>query len=181
MLGEKKWYAVHAFSGCEYQVAQDIKEKIKTNKMEHIFGKILIPSEEIISIKKGKQKKIQKKFFPGYILIQMIMNKNSWHIIKNFPKVLGFIGTSLEKPTPISDQEIKNILSKIKKNKKKPKPKNIFQPGSCVRVNHGPFIDFHGTVETVDYEKNRLKISISIFGRSTPVELNFQHVEKSNV
>lgn len=181
MLIEKKWYVIHAFSGCEQRVLDEIKARMKLSKMEHIFGEIIIPSEEIVSLKKGKNQKTTKKIFPGYIFVQMHMNENSWHFIRSLPKVLGFIGTSQDKPTPISNKEIEIIFKKIEKTKKSPKNKNQFIPGASVRVNQGPFIDFSGTIETVDYEKNRLKVSISIFGRLTPVELDFKQVETINV
>ncbi|ABJ90509.1 transcription termination/antitermination protein NusG [Buchnera aphidicola] len=177
-INKKKWYVLQTFSGFENQVLQSIINNEKIKKMKEIFGKVIIPSEEVIEIKKGKRKKSDYKFFPGYILIHMIMNNYSWHIIKNLPKVLGFIGSSSEQPTPVNNHEINLILDKLKKIGDKPRPKKIFEPGENVRVNDGPFSDFNGIVETIDYEKNRLKVSVSIFGRSTPVELDFRQVEK---
>lgn len=179
-MKKKKWYVLQSFSGFENRVVQSIEEIIKIKKLEDIIGKIMIPSEEVIEIKKGKRIKSEYKFFPGYILINMVMNDFSWHLIRDLPKVLGFIGGTSEKPTPISNQEINKILIKLKKIGKKPRPKTIFEPGENIRVNDGPFADFNGIVETIDYEKNRLKVSVSIFGRSTPVELNFEQVEKNN-
>ncbi|AEH39623.1 transcription antitermination protein [Buchnera aphidicola (Cinara tujafilina)] len=180
MCLKKKWYVLQSFSGFENRVAQSIQEHIKSKKLEDIIGKIMIPSEEVIEVKKGKRIKSEYKFFPGYILINMVMNDFSWHLIRDVPKVLGFIGGTSDKPTPISDQEINKILIKLKKIGNKPRPKTIFEPGENIRVNDGPFSDFNGIVETVDYEKNRLKVSVSIFGRSTPVELSFEQVEKNN-
>ncbi|WP_075433650.1 transcription termination/antitermination protein NusG [Buchnera aphidicola] len=177
-VDKKKWYVIQAFSGFENQVAQSIQNNEKIKKMNDIFGQVIVPSEEVIEIRKGKRKKSDYKFFPGYILIHMIMNNNSWHLIRSLPKVLGFIGNSSEKPTPISDREINFIIQKLKKIGDKPRPKKMFEPGENVRVKDGPFSDFNGIVETVDYEKNRLKVSVSIFGRSTPVELDFRQVEK---
>jgi transcriptional antiterminator NusG len=138
-----------------------------------------VPSEEVIEIKKGKRKKSNQKFFPGYVLIKMIMNEKSWHLIKSTPKVIGFIGGSSENPFPIHKKEIQKINKKLKKIGNKPRPKTLFEPGENVRVNSGPFSDFNGIVEEVDYDKNRLKVSVSIFGRSTPVELDFNQVEKN--
>ncbi|MGI4816682.1 MAG: transcription termination/antitermination protein NusG [Janthinobacterium lividum] len=177
-VDKKKWYVLQAFSGFENRVAQSILSNEKIKKMKNIFGKIIVPSEEVIEIRKGKRKKSDYKFFPGYILIEMIMNNYSWHLIKSLPKVLGFVGSTSEKPTPMSDHEIQIIFKKLKKIGDKPRPKKIFEPGENIRVNDGPFSDFNGTVETVDYEKNRLTVSVSIFGRSTPVELDFRQVEK---
>ncbi|VFP78010.1 Transcription termination/antitermination protein NusG [Buchnera aphidicola (Cinara cuneomaculata)] len=177
-IDKKKWYVLQAFSGFENRVALSIINNEKIKKMKDIFGKVIVPSEEVIEIRKGKRKKSDYKFFPGYILIEMIMNNDSWHLIKSLPKVLGFIGGTSEKPTPISTHEINIILNKLKKIGDKPRPKKMFEPGENIRVNDGPFSDFNGIVETIDYEKNRLKVSVSIFGRSTPVELSFDQVEK---
>lgn len=177
-IDKKQWFVIQAFSGCENQVAQTIRNHEQIQNMKNIFGTVIVPSEEVIEIKKGKIKKSDYKFFPGYILIHMIMNNDSWHLIKSLPKVLGFIGSNSEKPTPVSNAEINKILKKLKKIGDKPRPKKMFKPGENVRVNDGPFSDFNGIVETIDYEKNRLKVSVSIFGRSTPVELDFQQVEK---
>ncbi|WP_367671526.1 transcription termination/antitermination protein NusG [Buchnera aphidicola] len=166
------------YSGFEDKVVKSIKEQIKQKKLKTIFSRILVPSEEVIEIKKGKRKKSDCKFFPGYVLIKMIMNEKSWHLIKSIPKVIGFIGGSPENPFPINKTEIKKIKNKLLKIGNKPRPKILFEPGESVRINNGPFSDFNGIVETIDYEKNRLKVSVSIFGRSTPVELDFNHVEK---
>jgi len=176
---KKKWYAIQIYSGNEDKVVQSIKDSIQEKKIKKLFSKILVPSEEVIEIKKGKRKKSNQKFFPGYVLIKMIMNEKSWHLIKSTPKVIGFIGGSSENPFPIHKKEIQKINKKLKKIGNKPRPKTLFEPGENVRVNSGPFSDFNGIVEEVDYDKNRLKVSVSIFGRSTPVELDFNQVEKN--
>lgn len=178
-LQKKKWYVIQSLSGFENRVAESIQEKIKLKKLENIFGKIMIPSEEVIEIKKGKRIKSEYKFFPGYILINMIMNEFSWHLICNLPKVLGFVGGTPDKPIPIKQDEIDKIINKLKKIGNTPRPKTTFEPGENIRVNDGPFADFNGIVETIDYEKNRLKVSVSIFGRSTPVELSFEQIKKN--
>ncbi|WP_343126569.1 transcription termination/antitermination protein NusG [Buchnera aphidicola] len=176
---KKQWYAIQAFSGFENTVAESIREYITLNNLNKEFGKILVPSEEVIEIIKGQRKKSEYKFFPGYILVYMIMNNVNWHVIRKLPKVTGFVGSSPDKPTPINKKEIDKILQKLKKIHNKPRPKIIFEPGETIRVKEGPFSDFNGIVENIDYEKNRLKVSISIFGRSTPVELDFNQVTKN--
>ncbi|WP_343183746.1 transcription termination/antitermination protein NusG [Buchnera aphidicola] len=168
------------YSGYEDKVVQSIKDHIKQKNLKKIFSNILVPSEEVIEIKKGKRKKSDYKFFPGYVLIKMIVNEFSWHLIKSIPKVIGFIGGSPENPFPINKQEIIKIKNKLLKIGNKPRPKTLFEPGESIRVKNGPFSDFNGIVEEVDYDKNRLKVSVLIFGRSTPVELNFSHVEKNS-
>ncbi|WP_343183117.1 transcription termination/antitermination protein NusG [Buchnera aphidicola (Neophyllaphis podocarpi)] len=176
---KKRWYVIQAFSGFEGKVAKSIKEYIKLNKKEKLFGKIMVPKEEVIEIRGGHRRKSEYKFFPGYVLIQMIMNDESWHLIRSVPRVMSFIGGTSDKPSPISNKEVNLILNRIKKAGEKPRPKTLFEPGEMVRVKDGPFADFNGVVEEVDYEKNRLKVSVSIFGRSTPVELDFGQVEKT--
>ncbi|CAL4318266.1 Transcription termination/antitermination protein NusG [Buchnera aphidicola (Neophyllaphis podocarpi)] len=176
---KKRWYVIQAFSGFEGKVAKSIKEYIKLNKKEKLFGKIMVPKEEVIEIRGGYRRKSEYKFFPGYVLIQMIMNDESWHLIRSVPRVMSFIGGTSDKPSPISNKEVNLILNRIKKAGEKPRPKTLFEPGEMVRVKDGPFADFNGVVEEVDYEKNRLKVSVSIFGRSTPVELDFGQVEKT--
>ncbi|XBC38764.1 MAG: transcription termination/antitermination protein NusG [Buchnera aphidicola (Melaphis rhois)] len=176
---KKRWYVLQAFSGFEGRIAQSIREHIKLNNMEELFGDVMVPTEEVVEIKAGKRKKSEYKFFPGYVLVQMIMNESSWHLIRNIPRVLGFIGGTPDKPSPITNKEINIILNRLKQIGDKPRPKTIFEPGEMVRVNDGPFSDFNGIVEQVDYEKNRLKVSVSIFGRSTPVELDFGQVKKN--
>ena len=160
------------------KVKNSLKKKIKFNNLEDEFGKILIPTENIIEIKSGKKKKSERKFFPGYILIEMIMSNTTWRLVKNIPNVFGFIGGKSGYPLPISEQEKKNILEKIQESSKNPKPKILFEPGEMVRVIDGPFSDFNGTVEEVNYDKNRLCIGVLIFGRSTPIDLDFSQVEK---
>ncbi|WP_343192204.1 transcription termination/antitermination protein NusG [Buchnera aphidicola] len=176
---KKRWYVLQAFSGFENKIAQAIREHIKLNNMEKLFGDIMVPSEEVIEIRGGKRKKSEYKFFPGYVLIQMIMNELSWHLVRNVPRVLGFIGGKSDRPSPISDKEVDAIITRLKKIGNKPRPKTLFEPGEIVRVNNGPFSDFNGIVEEIDYDKNRLKVSVSIFGRATPVELDFIQVEKN--
>ncbi|QCI26593.1 transcription termination/antitermination protein NusG [Buchnera aphidicola (Thelaxes californica)] len=175
----KRWYALQAFSGCENRIANSIKEYIHNNHLESIIGKVLVPSEEVIEIKKGQKKKSEQKFFPGYVLIHMIMNNETWHLVKSIPHVMGFVGGNSDCPSVISDAEVEKIIIKLNQLEKKPRPKILFEPGETIRVINGPFSDFNGIVEKLDYEKNRLTVSISIFGRSTPVELDFDQVEKS--
>ncbi|CAL4318031.1 Transcription termination/antitermination protein NusG [Buchnera aphidicola (Thelaxes suberi)] len=176
---KKRWYVLQAFSGCESRIAESIRDYIKNNKLETIFGEVLVPSEEVIEIKKGQRKKSEYKFFPGYVLINMIMNNENWHLVRSIPHVMGFVGGTSDQPSPISNIEVEKILNRLKKSDNKPRPKTLFEPGEMVRVNDGPFSDFNGIVEKVDYEKNRLTVSVSIFGRSTPVELDFAQIEKS--
>ncbi|CAL4318209.1 Transcription termination/antitermination protein NusG [Buchnera aphidicola (Protaphis terricola)] len=176
---KKKWYVLQAFSGFEGRVAQSIREHVKSNKMQKFFGEVMVPSEEVIEIRGGQRRKSEYKFFPGYVLIQMIMTDTTWHLIRNIPRVLGFIGGKSDKPSPISHKEVETIINRLRKIGDKPRPKTLFEPGEMIRVNDGPFADFNGVVEEVDYEKSRLKVSVSIFGRSTPVELDFRQVEKN--
>lgn len=176
---KKKWYVLQAFSGFESRVAQSIKEHVKLNKMDDFFGEIMIPSEEVIEIRGGQRRKSEYKFFPGYVLIHMIMTDSTWHLIRNVPRVLGFIGGKSDKPSPISDKEVEIIINRLRQIGDKPRPKTLFEPGEMIRVKDGPFADFNGVVEEVDYEKSRLKVSVSIFGRATPVELDFRQVEKN--
>ncbi|QJC31339.1 transcription termination/antitermination protein NusG [Enterobacteriaceae endosymbiont of Macroplea mutica] len=175
---QKKWYVIQARSGFESRVAQSLREYIKIHKMEDFFGEILVPTEAIIEIRNGQKYRSDRKFFPGYILVNMIMKETSWHLVRNIPKVLGFIGGVSDNPAPISDKEVDIIINRLQQIGNKPRPKTLFEPGEMIRVNDGPFADFNGVVEEVDYEKSRLKVSVSIFGRSTPVDLNFSQVEK---
>ncbi|BAH83377.1 transcription termination/antitermination protein NusG [Candidatus Ishikawella capsulata] len=177
---QKRWYVVQAFSGFEGHIVQSLREHIKLHKMEQFFGEVIVPTEEIIEIRSGHRRKTERKFFPGYVLVQMIMNEDSWHLVRHVPRVLGFIGGSPDKPLPLSDKEANVILTRLQKIAEKPRPKTIFEPGEVVRVKEGPFSDFNGVVEEVDYEKSRLKLAVSIFGRTTPFELNFSQVEKFN-
>lgn len=176
---KKRWYVLQAFSGFESRVAQSIREHVKLNEMEQSFGEVMVPSEEVIEIRGGQRRKSEYKFFPGYVLIQMIMTDSTWHLIRNVPRVLGFIGGKSDRPSPISDKEVETIINRLRQIGDKPRPKTLFEPGEMIRVNDGPFSDFNGVVEEVDYEKSRLKVSVSIFGRATPVELDFRQVEKN--
>jgi transcriptional antiterminator NusG len=174
-----RWYVVHAFSGFEKAVQRSLKEHIKRAGMEDKFGEILVPVEEVVEMKSGEKRTSERKFFPGYVLVRMEMSDETWHLVKNVPKVSGFIGGSGTKPTPITDKEAETILQQVQEGVEKPRPKFSFMPGELVRINEGPFVDFNGTVEDVNYEKSRLRVSVSIFGRQTPVELEFSQVEKA--
>jgi len=173
-----RWYVIHAYSGYEQYVMRTLKDRIKLHGMENQFGEILVPTEEVVEMRDGKKRKSDRKFFPGYVLVQMEMNDDTWHLVKESPKVLGFIGGTSDKPAPISDSEANSILQRVEEGVDKPRPKIVFEPGEVVRVTDGPFTDFNGVVEEVNYEKSRLRVSVLIFGRSTPVELEFGQVEK---
>jgi transcriptional antiterminator NusG len=173
-----RWYVVHAYSGFEQQVMRTLKERIKRSNLQDKFGEILVPTEEVVEMRDGKKRKSDRKFFPGYVLVQMEMNNDTWHLVKEAPRVLGFIGGTSDKPAPISEAEANSILQRVEDGADKPRPKVLFEPGEVVRVTDGPFTDFNGVVEEVNYEKNRLRVSVLIFGRSTPVELEFTQVEK---
>lgn len=173
-----RWYVVHAYSNFENKVKQSLIERVKRFHMEDQFGEILVPTEEVVEMKEGQQRRSERKFFPGYVLVQMEMNDDTWHLIKDTPKVLGFIGGTSDKPAPITDKEANSILQRVQEGVDKPKPKVLFEPGEVVRVTDGPFNDFNGVVEEVNYEKNKLVVAVLIFGRSTPVELGFGQVEK---
>ena len=176
---KKRWYVLHAFSGFEGRVAKTLIEYIKQHNMEDQFGEVLVPTEEVVENVAGKRRKSERKFFPGYVLVQMEMNDDTWHLVRSVPRVMGFIGGTPDKPAPISNREAETILNRLQQDGDKPRPKTLFQPGEEVRVTEGPFMDFNGTVEEVDYDKSRLKVSVSIFGRATPVELEFRQVEKA--
>jgi transcriptional antiterminator NusG len=175
----KNWYVVQAYSGFENQVKRSLEERIKRFGMEESFGEILVPTEEVVEMREGQKRKSERKFFPGYVLVKMEMNDQAWHLVKDAPKVLGFIGGSGDKPAPISQKEAEAIIQRMQEGVDKPKPKVLFEAGEVVRVTDGPFNDFNGVVEEVDFEKSRLKVSVLIFGRSTPVELEFGQVEKA--
>jgi transcription termination/antitermination protein NusG len=175
----KKWYVVHAYSGFENSVKRALQERIIRAGMEDKFGQILVPVEEVMEIKGGQKNISERNFFPGYVLIEMEMTDDTWHLVKHTAKVSGFVGGSLMKPTPISPKEVQNILSQIQEGVEKPKPKILFEIGEAVRVKEGPFTDFHGNVEDVNYDKSKLRVSVSIFGRPTPIELDLDQVEKS--
>jgi len=174
----KRWYVVHAYSGFEKHVKRSLQERVKRAGMEDEFGEILVPTEEVVEMRGGQKRKSERKFFPGYVLVQMEMNDSTWHLVKECPKVMGFIGGTADKPAPISDREAAAILQRVEDGVEKPKPKTLFEPGEVVRVTDGPFADFNGVVEEVNYEKSRLQVAVLIFGRSTPVELEFSQVEK---
>ncbi|MCB1936098.1 MAG: transcription termination/antitermination protein NusG [Nitrosomonas sp.] len=175
----KKWYVVHAYSGFEKSVQRALKDRINRAGMQDKFGQILVPVEEVVEMKGGQKNISERKFFPGYVLVEMEMSDETWHLVKNTDKVTGFVGGTVMKPTPISQKEVENILHQIQEGIEKPKPKILFEIGEAIRVKDGPFTDFHGSVEDVNYEKNKLRVSVSIFGRPTPVELDFNQVEKS--
>jgi len=175
---KKRWYVVQAFSGYEGRVAKILEEQVKIHDMADRFGQILVPTEEVVEVRGTQKRKTERKFFPGYVLVEMAMDDETWHLVKSTPRVLGFIGGTAERPAPISQKEADAILNRLTESADKPRPKTMFEPGEMVRVNDGPFADFNGTVEEVDYEKNRMKVSVSIFGRSTPVDLDFSQVEK---
>jgi len=173
-----RWYVVHAYSGFESQVQRSLKERIERYGMQEQFGEILVPTEEVVEMRAGQQRRSERKFFPGYVLVQMEMTDDTWHLVKDVPKVMGFIGGTGDRPAPISDREANAILQRMQEGVEKPRPKVLFEPGEVVRVVDGPFNDFTGVVEEVDYDKSRLKVSVLIFGRSTPVDLEFGQVEK---
>lgn len=175
----KRWYVVHAFSGFEKQVQRSMAERIARAGMEDMFGEILVPTEEVVEMKGGQKRRSDRKFFPGYVLVEMEMNDETWHLVKEVPKVMGFIGGTSDKPAAITEKEANTILSRVQEGVDKPRPKILFEPGEMVRVVDGPFNDFNGTVEEVNYEKSRLRVAVLIFGRSTPVELDFHQVEKA--
>ena len=175
----KRWYIVHAYSGYEKQVLRSLKDRIDRSTVQESFGEVLVPTEEVVEMKDGKKRKSERKFFPGYVLIEMEMNDDTWHIVKDCPKVLGFIGGTPEKPAPITQKEAEKILQRVRQTGEAPKPKTMFEPGEELLVTDGPFLDFKGLVEEVNYEKSRLRVSVLIFGRATPVELEFGQVEKA--
>jgi len=175
----KRWYVVHAYSGFEGHVKRSLQERIDRAGMQELFGEILVPTEEVVEMRGGAQRRSERKFFPGYVLVQMEMTDDTWHLVKDVPKVMGFIGGTGDRPAPISDKEAEAILQRMQEGVDKPRPKVLFEPGEVVRVIDGPFNDFNGVVEEVDYEKSRLKVSVLIFGRSTPVDLEFGQVEKA--
>lgn len=174
----KRWYVVHAYSGYEKKVAVALQERIDLNDMQESFGDVLVPTEEVVEMRGGQKRTSERKFFPGYVLVQMELNDASWHLVKDTPRVMGFIGGKADKPAPITDKEAELILQRMDDSVEAPKPKTLFEPGEMVRVIDGPFNDFNGTVEEVNYEKSRLQVAVLIFGRSTPVELEFGQVEK---
>jgi transcriptional antiterminator NusG len=174
-----RWYVVHAYSGFEKSVARNLIERIERAGMKDRFGEILVPVEEVVEMKGGQKKTAERKFFPGYVLVQMEMDDDTWHLVKSTPKVTGFVGGTATKPAPISEKEVQSIMDQMREGVEKPKPKVLFEVGETVRVIDGPFTDFNGNVEEVNYDKSKLRVSVMIFGRATPVELGFGQVEKS--
>ena len=174
----RRWYVVHAYSGFEKQVERLLKERIRRSGLDECFGEILVPTEEVVEMRDGQRRRSDRKFFPGYVLVHMEMNDETWHLVKSVPKVMGFIGGTSDKPAPITEREADEILNRVQEGVDKPRPKVLFEAGEVVRVIDGPFNDFSGVVEEVNYEKSRLRVEVSIFGRSTPVELEFAQVEK---
>lgn len=174
----KKWYAVQAFSGFEKSVQKSLLERIERSEHQEAFGDVLVPIEEVVEMKAGKKSISERKLYPGYVLVQMDMNDESWHLVKSTPRVTAFIGGTAQKPTPIKDKEVEIILQRIDDSKFNPTQKMTFEKGESVRITDGPFKDFSANVEEVNYEKSRLKVSVVIFGRSTPVDLEFDEVEK---
>lgn len=174
----KRWYVIQAYSGFEKNVQKTLKERIVREEMDEYFGQILVPVEEVVDIKNGRKTISERKFFPGYVLVEMEMTDDSWHLVKSTPRVSGFIGGTANRPMPISQREVDAILQQVKSGVEKPKPKVQFEVGQQVRVNEGPFADFNGVVDEVNYERNKLRVSVQIFGRETPVELEFSQVEK---
>ena len=175
----KRWYVLQVASGDELKVKKSLEEKIKLMTCEDRFGDILVPTEEVIEMRSGHKRKTERKFFPGYVLVQMEMDENIWHLVRTVPKVLGFVGGTSDRPAPISEREANKILSRIEEGADKPKPKILFEPGEVIRVIDGPFAEFNGVVEEVNNDKNRLRVAVMIFSRSTPVDLDFSQVEKN--
>ncbi|MCL4469596.1 MAG: transcription termination/antitermination protein NusG [Sulfuricella sp.] len=174
-----RWYVVHAYSGFEKSVQRALQERIERAGMQDRFGEILVPVEEVVEMKLGQKSISERKFFPGYVLVQMEMDDETWHLVKNTAKVTGFVGGTAQKPTPISEKEVAALMQQIQEGVEKPRPKVLFEVGEAVRVKEGPFTDFNGVVEEVNYDKSKIRVSVLIFGRSTPVELDFSQVEKA--
>ncbi len=174
-----RWYVVHAFSGFESQVKRSLEERVRRKGLEHKFGQVLVPTEEVVEMKDGQKRKSDRKFFPGYVLVQMEMDDETWHLVKEVPRVMGFIGGTGDKPAPITEKEAKAILQRVEEGAEKPRPKVLFEVGEMVRITDGPFKDFNGVVEEIDYDKSRLRVEVTIFGRSTPVDLEFSQIEKA--
>ena len=175
----KRWYVVHVYSGMEKSVHKAMVERIERAGLQDKFGRILVPSEEVIEVKGGQKSISERRIFPGYVLVEMDLTDETWHVIKNTPRVTGFLGGSGNRPSPISEKEVAKILSQMEEGVEKPRPKVLFEVGEMVRVKEGPFADFNGNVEEVNYEKSKVRVSVAIFGRSTPVELDFSQVEKA--
>jgi transcriptional antiterminator NusG len=174
-----RWYVVHAYSGFENQVKRSLEDRITRAGLEAMFGEILVPTEEVVEMREGQKRKSDRKFFPGYVLVQMDMNDETWHLVKDVPRVMGFIGGTSDRPAPISEREAQTILDRVQEGVEKPRPKVLYEAGEVVRITDGPFNDFNGVVEEVDYDKSRLRVAVLIFGRSTPVDLEFGQIEKA--
>lgn len=175
----KRWYVVHAYSGFEKRVKAAIEERIELYGQQEYFGEVLVPAEEVVEMRAGQKRKSERKFFPGYVLVQMELNDDSWHLVKETPRVVGFVGGTPERPAPITQREADAILQRVQDGAEAPRPKTLFEVGEVIRVIDGPFNDFNAVVEGVDYDRSRLQVAVQIFGRSTPVELGFQQVEKT--
>ncbi len=173
-----RWYVVHAYSGFENRVKQSLIERVARSGLQDKFGEILVPTEEVVEMREGQKRRSERKFFPGYVLVHMDMDDDTWHMVKDVPKVLGFIGGTSDRPAPITDREADAILQRVQEGAEKPRPKVLVEPGEVVRVTDGPCNDFNGVVEEVNYEKSKLRVAVMIFGRSTPVDLDFGQVEK---
>ena len=173
-----RWYVVHAYSGFEKAVMRSLQERIDTSAVKDQFGEVLVPTEEVVEMRAGKKRRSERKFFPGYVLVNMELNDDTWHLVKSTPRVMGFIGGKADAPAPLSDAEANSILARVREGSEKATPKTMFEPGELVRVVDGPFNDFNGVVEEVNYDKSRMIVGVTIFGRSTPVELDFSQVEK---
>jgi transcriptional antiterminator NusG len=176
--GGLRWYVVHAYSGMEKAVERNLRERIDRSGMPHKFGRILVPTEEVVELKNGKKSVTERRFFPGYVLVEMLMEDDTWHLVKHTSKVTGFVGGARNRPAPISEAEVMKIVNQMQEGIDKPRPKVLWQVGELVRVKDGPFTDFNGAVEEVNYEKSKVRVSVTIFGRATPVELDFAQVEK---
>lgn len=176
-MSAKQWYIVHTYSGFEERVAETLKQRAEALDMADSFGEVRIPKETIVELKGGKKRETERKFFPGYILVEMQMSDAAWHVVKNTPKVTGFVGTG-KKPTPLSQEEVDSILDQVTSAKEKPKPKHVYDKSEPVKIIDGPFSNFSGVVEEVNLDRETLKVMVTIFGRQTPVELNFFQVEK---
>jgi transcriptional antiterminator NusG len=176
---DMRWYVVHAYSGMEKAVERNITERVNRAGMQDKFGRIMVPTEEVVEVKNGQRRTTERRFFPGYVLVEMVMDDDTWHLVKHTSKVTGFVGGARNRPSPISEEEVQKIVSQMQEGTDKPRHKVEFEVGELVRVKEGPFADFNGSVEEVNYEKNKLRVSVTIFGRATPVELEFAQVEKT--
>lgn len=174
-----RWYVVHAYSGMEKAVERNILERISRSGMQDKFGRILVPMEEVVEVKNGQKKTTERKFFPGYVLVEMVMDDDTWHLVKHTNKVTGFVGGAKNRPAPISEAEVSKIVNQMQQGTDKPRHKVEFMVGEFVRIKDGPFTDFNGSVEDVNYDKSKVRVSVTIFGRSTPVELEFSQIEKT--